>query len=113
MLTGSHSFFMAENIDEEILKRVAEHDIAPSGPLWGRGQLATSSEAKALEEKVLAPYSAWCDGLEQLGLKQERRCLWLPVNNLQWNISGQSIELHFSLPAGSYATSVLRELIIS
>jgi tRNA pseudouridine13 synthase len=113
VLTGSHSFFVPEKIDDQILKRVADNDIAPSGPLWGRGELTTTSEARALEEDVLKTYIEWCKGLEQLGLKQERRSLWLPVDGLKWNISEQGIELRFTLPAGSYATSVLRELIAS
>ena len=111
VLTGTHSFFVPEKIDEQIIKRVTGNDIAPSGPLWGRGELATTSNARALEESVLTPYIQWCKGLEQLGLKQERRSLWLPVDDLKWTISEQSIELRFTLPVGSYATSVLRELI--
>jgi tRNA pseudouridine13 synthase len=76
------------------------------------GQLPTVSEAKALEENVLQPYSAWCEGLEQQGLKQERRALCLYVNDLQWEIKEKQLVLQFTLPAGSYATSVLREILM-
>lgn len=111
ILCGTHSFFTVETIDDEIIKRVKENDILPSGPLWGKGRSPVLSEVKKLEEKVLAPYMTWCEGLEQYGLKHERRSLGLVVNELQWEISQHTLTLEFILPPGSYATSVLREVV--
>lgn len=111
ILAGSQSFFVADTVDDEILKRVTENDIVPSGPLWGRGPLPTTAEARQLEENVLSGYADWLTGLEQLGLKQERRALKLTVKELQWKLSEAELELSFMLPAGSYATSVLREVV--
>jgi tRNA pseudouridine13 synthase len=52
-----------------------------------------------------------CAGLEKHGLKQERRSLRVMVGELehQW-LSDDCLELSFTLPPGSYATSVLQEL---
>ncbi len=115
MLTGSRSYFIANEIDDEIIRRHAEADVQTSGPLWGRGELPPQLEAKILETKVLAEQSGYCEGLEKAGLKQERRALGLFVNDLQWQWlpEGEHVQLKFSLPAGCYATSVLRELIIN
>ena len=61
---------------------------------------------------MLAGYSGWQAGLEAAGLKQERRALRLPVDDLLWQLpAADSLSLEFSLPAGAYATSVLRELL--
>lgn len=115
MLTGSRSYFIANEVDDEIKRRHAENDVQPSGPLWGRGELPPQLEAQTLETNVLADQAAFREGLEKAGLKQERRALCLTVNDLQWQWlpEGEHLQLQFSLPAGCYATSVLRELIIS
>ncbi|HEY0633738.1 MAG TPA: tRNA pseudouridine(13) synthase TruD [Gammaproteobacteria bacterium] len=113
MLAGSHSFFVADEIDATILARIEEGDIHPSGPLWGRGELATHNDARELEQEVLARYNDWCASLEKAGLEQERRALRLLVQDLSWIIDAEQrvLTLSFMLDAGSYATTVLRELV--
>lgn len=113
MLAGSHSFFVADEIDATILARIAEGDIHPSGPMWGRGELASHAEARGLEQEVLAAHGDWCAALEKEGLEQERRALRLPVQDLSWIIDAeqQVLTLSFMLDAGSYATTVLREVV--
>ncbi len=112
MLNGSHSIFHAETVDDTIHQRIVEHDIHPTGPMWGRGQLATTSEVLTLEQHAVELFNDWCHGLEQAGMKQERRALRLPVADFSWEIGLGSLELCFFLPAGCYATSVLRELVL-
>lgn len=113
MLCGSRSFFIAETVDEVIATRLAERDIAASGPLWGRGELPCSGEVRALELATVSGYRQLCQGLEDAGLEQERRALRLDVNDLQWHWldDSRALRLHFELPAGAYATAVLREVV--
>jgi tRNA pseudouridine13 synthase len=113
-LEGSHSFFIAAAVDAELTGRVECQDIHPTGPLHGRGETPAQGESRELEQAVLADYTSWCEGLEVAGLKQDRRALRLKAGNLawQWAQSGELV-LEFSLPAGAYATSVLRELVSS
>jgi tRNA pseudouridine13 synthase len=67
-------------------------------------------EARALEEAVLADFTALREGLERAGLEQERRALRLLPRDLHWTwIDDATLELAFSLPPGAYATVVLRE----
>lgn len=115
MLAGSRSFFVADEMDEEIKARLAAGDVLPSGPLWGRGELPSKNAAAELEQEVLADYELFRQGLERAGLKQERRPLRLVIEDLhwQWLPQGQSLQLSFRLPAGCYATSVLRELVVT
>ncbi len=111
-LQGSRSFFIAESIDETLPGRVAAHDIHPTGPLHGRGDSVVQGACRELETAVLAGYGPFRTGLEAVGLKQERRALCLPVSDLHWQWPAPDVlVLEFSLPAGSYATSVLRELV--
>ena len=111
MLSGSRSYIVCEQVDDEILERLAMGDVHPSGPLWGKGDLPSKDKAEELEKDVLSYYPLFCDGLEKASLKQERRALRLMVSGLCWNwLSEEDLQLGFSLPAGSYATSVLREV---
>ena len=113
MLQGTHCFFIAEHIDDEIVQRIEQHDIHPSGPLWGRGELASQDAARELELTVLGTDTALCTGLEQAGLKQERRALRVLAEDLGWQwLAGDDLQLQFSLPRGAYATSVIRECCV-
>jgi tRNA pseudouridine13 synthase len=112
MLAGKHSFFMCEQPDEEIERRLTAGDIHPSGPLWGKGELPTHGVARALEEWAVAGQLLFTEGLAKADLRQERRALRLPVTDLNCEWSAQAdLRLRFSLPSGSYATAVLRELV--
>jgi len=82
----------------------------PTAPLWGRGRLLTQDTVLNLESEVLAAFKQWCHGLEHCGLKQERRCLSLLPRSLNVECQNSDVVLHFSLPAGTFATSVLAEI---
>jgi tRNA pseudouridine13 synthase len=113
-LEGTHSYFIAEQVDEILLGRVREGDVHPSGPLYGRGESPATGEALRVESACLAPHEVWRQGLIEAGLKQERRALRLLIGSLTWLWpEPDCLELSFSLPAGAYATSVLRELVRS
>jgi tRNA pseudouridine13 synthase len=113
MLDGSRSVFGPEPWNEVLAMRLANFDIHPSGPLWGRGELRSEGDARACEETALANEEAsrLRMGLEAAGLNQERRSLRLRPDALEatWP-SPDALRLSFSLPAGCYATTVLAEL---
>jgi len=110
-------------IEEGSWLNVEDGDVAsdvdtdkPTGPLWGRGRLASGQRIGELETTIIEKFSDWCHGLEHAGLKQERRPLCLPVTELQWSRqqltdNNNTIEVAFSLPVGGYATSVIREVV--
>lgn len=126
-LAGTGSVFVAEADDPDIVRRVTEQDVHPTGPLWGRGENRAVRRAGALEQDVLSAWQLFREGLERAGLEQQRRSLRLPVQALHYrffqdgadsqdqaasNTSAESgLELTFTLPTGSYATAVLHELI--
>lgn len=109
-LAGSRSFFIAES-PAELESRLAEGDIHPSGPLWGRGELPCVGAVAELEKSVAIRYPELVGKLEAETLKQERRALRLLANDLEIVEDGErQLLCRFTLPAGAYATSVLREL---
>ncbi|MEJ2396616.1 MAG: tRNA pseudouridine(13) synthase TruD [Candidatus Thiodiazotropha sp.] len=105
---------VADELQEaQLAERCQRLDIHPSGPMWGRGRLPVAQQAAALEQSVLAPFDAWRDRLEHLGLSQERRSLRLRLDDLAWSFEaeGSALRLGFFLPAGAFATVLLRELL--
>ena len=110
MLDGRHSIFGPEPLTPELVARAVAHDIHPTGPLWGRGALRSTGDTAALEQSIAAAGQALADGLEQAGLEQERRSLRLCPQGVEWEWSATSLSVAFALPAGCYATAVLREL---
>jgi tRNA pseudouridine13 synthase len=110
-LSGSNSFFCAELIDNNIIQRIAQRDIYLSAPLWGKGPLASQSEALKFEQDSAQQHITVTQTLEDLGLNQERRAINLFPNDLEWTWADETLKLIFTLPAGTFATSVLRELL--
>jgi len=114
LLSGTKaSLFNAEKLDAELTERLVSMDIHPTGPMWGRGSLSTSSDCLAIEQAALADWQQWQQALEKQGLNQQRRALRLFPDNFNWQfMADKQLELSFFLPAGSYATSVMRELAV-
>ena len=113
LLDNSHSYFLATDIDQTIVQRLKEHDIHPSGPLWGRGELLSKGTVAELESQLPSKFEVFDVGLKNARLDQDRRSLRLSVKNLEWHYDERNnlLNLSFFLPAGGYATSVLREII--
>lgn len=110
MLAGSHSIFGPEMLTAELQARLAEGDIHPTGPLWGQGDLRSSGTVAALERDIAQQQAGLADGLAAAGLNQERRSLRLFAQALCWQWEPASLCVEFTLPAGCYATTLLREL---
>jgi len=110
-LAGSRSWFGPEPFNDALADRLARADIHPSGPLWGQGEPPTQGEAGALERAIAAADADLASGLAAARMDQERRSLRLLPQNLKhrW-LADDALELSFELPAGAYATVVVREL---
>jgi tRNA pseudouridine13 synthase len=111
-LAGSRSWFGPEPFNDVLAERLARGDIHPSGPLWGQGEPPTQAEAGALEREIGAANDDLVAGLTAARMDQERRSLRLLPANLRWRwLDDTTLELSFELPAGAYATVVVRELV--
>ena len=112
ILDGSNSLFLCPIPDADTQKRLELQDIHTSGPLHGSGKSATTGEVLALESDCLKDFDVLCKGLENAGLKAERRALRARVHELQWRWIDHSIlEISVTLQRGVYATSLLREIV--
>lgn len=110
-LAGSRSWFGPELFDAALADRLARGDIHPSGPLWGQGEPPSQQDAGALEREIGAAWSALAEGVSAARMDQERRPLRLMPGELRWHWQDDTtLELAFTLPAGAYATVVVREV---
>jgi tRNA pseudouridine13 synthase len=112
-LSGSNSFFVLKDESEQadIIKRLAEFDINITSPLWGDGKLHSSASARDLELKCVAQFPEIIQTLNSLGLKQQRRAIRIIPQGFTWQIKDNNLKMKFSLPAGCFATSIVRELL--
>lgn len=110
-LAGSRSWFGPEPFNDVLAERVAKGDIHPSGPLWGDGETPAQGDAGSLEREIAAANEDLAKGLASARMEQERRPLRLMPQGLRWRwLESDALELSFELPAGAYATVVVREL---
>jgi len=110
-LAGSRSWFGPEPFSDALAERLARGDIHPSGPLWGQGEPPTQGDAGALEREIGAAHGDLVAGLAAARMDQERRPLRLLPGHLRWRwLADDALELSFELPAGAYATVVVREV---
>ena len=109
--TDSRSFFPAGEA-ECTDPRLAILDLHPTGPLWGEGPTPTTDATAELESAVGAQHAALGHWLARAGMSHERRILRLPIGGLTWHYPEPDIlQLEFVLPAGCFATVVVRELV--
>lgn len=111
-LQGSRSWFVADANTAELEQRVAKFDIHPSGPLWGCGDLPSGGQAALLETRAAERHPVLIGGLAEQRMDHDRRPLRLLPDALQWEwVDTRTLRIGFSLPAGSYATTILREFV--
>ncbi len=110
-LDGTGSVFGPVIVDPTLAERCARLDVHPTGPMWGRGELRSGGAVRALESAAAEAAPDLAAGLVAAGLSQERRALRVAVRELHHEWRDDSLHLSFSLPAGAYATALLRELL--
>lgn len=111
-LTGSKSYFVCHREDmPTMIDRLNKRDIQITAPMWGSGKQLSKEDAHAFENSVIEDYQMLCDKLSDIGLKQERRALLLYPEAFEYDVKGDILTLRFELPAGAFATSVIREIV--
>lgn len=106
--------FAAEDVAAE-QARFGRREIVPTGPMFGRKMFPAAAVAKDREEAVLREAGLKADDFAGFGnlLAGTRRPLLCFVSDLEAEASADSALLRFSLPAGSYATVLLDEVMKS
>lgn len=99
LLDGSHSFFHTEIWDDTLQQRFNDGDIHIGSWLW------SPTHPGGAPQQIN-------EFLVKAALSDETRSLRLLPGDLALEEQGSDRILHFNLPTGSYATSLLRELVV-
>lgn len=104
--------FVAEDAARE-QARFAAREIVSAGPIFGRKTFPATAAAAEREAATIAAWGlteAQFSGFGKL-LQGTRRHNLIYVDDLAWEKVADGLRLTFTLPAGSYATVLLREIM--
>ena len=111
--------FMVADASEE-QSRCDEFEISATGPLFGYRMSSCDGEPGVREAQILAGEGLSLEDFrapDAHKLKGGRRALRFPLSELQLTDGNDAtdyyIQLEFTLPAGCYATAVIREILKS
>lgn len=112
-LAGRGSWFVAKAEElPDLQQRLDAGELMVTAPLPGDGEPGTTGEALEFEQRCLAEQPELLSLLKRERVDPARRALLLQPQNLQWTWwDDVTVELRFWLPAGSFATSVVREIM--
>jgi len=104
--------FLVEDPDPE-LERVRQFEISATGPMFGTKMKQAGGAARTAEEQLLEEEGITAESFDLgngLRVEGERRPLRVPLGDPSFALDGDNLLVEFSLPKGSYATSVIREI---
>ena len=112
MLRGSRSIF-SDVIDETLIARFQDMDIASTASLYGTGRCLLTGEPQSIEAQIFAEHKDVTRCLDQQGAKLQMRPLRVIADNLafDYDAEDQSLLLKLDLPTGCYVTTVLDHFI--
>ncbi len=108
----SGGLFVAPDV-EDTQARADAWEISPTGPIFGAKMRWPEGDARKREEALLEESGLTLDRLAKWRrvAPGTRRFVRVPVRNLDLTVSDNTVELDFTLPAGSYATILVREIL--
>lgn len=96
----------------QLQERVDNRELMITAALPGSGEWGSQREALAAEQAAVAEETQLQALLVREKVEAARRAMLLYPQQMSWNWwDDVTVELRFWLPAGSFATSVVRELI--
>lgn len=94
--------------------RADQFEISATGPLFGHKSMLAKGQSGIIEEALLDNEKLTLTDFKLgkgLAMSGERRPLRVPLTEADARIEDDDLMLSFALPKGSYATSLLREVI--
>lgn len=110
-LAGSNSFFEVKAEDlVQSQQRLDENDVLLTAPLIGENSLEQNGNER--EKAIVAQHENLISLMKKERMNAARRAMLCKPQDLRWQFEPEGLRLTFFLNSGSYATGLVRELII-
>ena len=110
-LAGSNSFFEVKAEDlMQSQQRLDENDVLLTAPLIGENSLEQNGNER--EKAIVAQHENLISLMKKERMNTARRAMLCKPQDLRWQFEPEGLRLTFFLNSGSYATGLVRELII-
>jgi tRNA pseudouridine13 synthase len=110
-LDGRGSVFAVPEVDDVLVTRCESLELHPTAPLLGEGESLSREGVRDLEAAVASGFPEALAVIGAARMNAERRALRIRVRELEYSVTGDVLTLRFALSAGSFATTVLREIV--
>ena len=108
---GSNSFFEVKAEDlAQSQQRLDENDVLLTAPLIGENSLEQNGNER--EKAIVAQHENLIGLMKKERMNAARRAMLCKPQDLRWQFEPEGLRLKFFLNSGSYATGLVRELII-
>ena len=110
-LAGSNSFFeVKEKALVQSQQRLDENDVLLTAPLIGENSLEQKGNER--EKAIVAQHENLISLMKKERMNTARRAMLCKPQDLRWQFEPEGLRITFFLNSGSYATGLVRELII-
>ncbi|MFA9488815.1 MULTISPECIES: tRNA pseudouridine(13) synthase TruD [unclassified Mannheimia] len=110
-LAGSNSFFCVKQEDiAETQARLTSSDVLLTAPLIGEKSLEV--ESNPTEKSIIEQHADLVALMKKERMNNARRAMLCKPQYLKWQFETDGLRLKFFLDSGSYATGLVRELIL-
>lgn len=108
---GRRGYFVPEELDDDTRLRLQNGELVPAGLLPGEDDFPMQGAARAFVDTVWEGEQTALSFLRKHRLTGEVRPAVLFAENFEYDLEATDLRLKFSLPKGSFATALLREVV--
>ncbi|PSU52494.1 tRNA pseudouridine(13) synthase TruD [Photobacterium aphoticum] len=102
---------LVATVTDSIQQDVDAGRLSITAPMMGDNALPTTADAQAFEMAIVEQEPALLKLIRDNRMRHERRPLLLKPEQVEWQHDGDTITVSFALPAGCFATAVVREMM--
>ncbi|MGF1701609.1 tRNA pseudouridine(13) synthase TruD [Photobacterium makurazakiensis] len=108
---GDDRGVVVKQVTEQLQQDIDSGKAFITAPMMGDNALPTEADAEAFEMAIVEQEPLLLKLIRDNRMRHERRPLLLKPQQMMWQVNDDQITVSFALPAGCFATAVIRELM--